>query len=282
MKRLTIWVLILMLIVPSALAGAPPEYRMVANPDPADRLNLRAAPSREADSLGKYFSGVLVEVIEDDGGDWLRVRIGTTEGYMMRRYLSNAVTAQVAPMTVMTTVNNSYAPVQALLSAPGSDAIVLAQIMNGTQAIILGYADTMAHVQVGGVTGYMPQACLTQSPAAPPSASALPSGTLAGATLALDGESFTLTDSDALARLSGMLAASEYAGYAISGCPFTAELTLSYADGTSAAITLATDSCCVFRLNGYDYRYARSMGAGGSSPDNALLFDLFGATLPLR
>ena len=57
------------------------------NPDPEDRLNLRERPDRNSASLGKFYNGTYVEVLEK-GGEWTYVRIGGQEGYMMTRYLA--------------------------------------------------------------------------------------------------------------------------------------------------------------------------------------------------
>lgn len=62
-------------------------WAMVNNPDPKDRLHLRAAPSRQAASYGKYYSGTPVRVLEQKG-DWAKVRIGGREGWMMAEYLA--------------------------------------------------------------------------------------------------------------------------------------------------------------------------------------------------
>ena len=72
----------------------------------------------------------------------------------------------------------------------------------------------------------------------------------------------------------------------MAGCPFGAQLTLKL--GSSAqmkyqvsqvTIELATDSCCVYRVDGRDYQYARSLKTEDNSPDNTLVFDLFEDTL---
>ena len=57
------------------------------NPDPADRLHLREQPDKGSRSLGKYYNGAPVQVLER-GDDWTRVRVGGVEGYMMTRYLA--------------------------------------------------------------------------------------------------------------------------------------------------------------------------------------------------
>lgn len=55
--------------------------------NPEDRLHLRAAPRKDAVSLGKYYNGTPVEVIEQLG-EWTHVRVLGVEGYMMTQYLA--------------------------------------------------------------------------------------------------------------------------------------------------------------------------------------------------
>ena len=57
------------------------------NPSPQDRLNLRQAPRAGAASLGKYYNGAPVEILEK-GKEWCRVRIGGATGWMMTQYLA--------------------------------------------------------------------------------------------------------------------------------------------------------------------------------------------------
>lgn len=59
-------------------------------------------------------------------------------------------------------------------------------------------------------------------------------------------------------------------------CPFDAELTLILADGEQLRLKIATDDCCVYRVNGRDYRYGRNLvSAPESSPDSSVLFTIF-------
>lgn len=51
------------------------HYAFVNNPDPADRLHLRAKSEKGAASLGKFYNRTPVYVLEERG-DWARVRIG--------------------------------------------------------------------------------------------------------------------------------------------------------------------------------------------------------------
>lgn len=62
---------------------------VVCNPDPNDRLHLRTKPSREADSLGKFWNGTPVQVLGERDG-WCQVAIGTDgrlTGWMLKKYL---------------------------------------------------------------------------------------------------------------------------------------------------------------------------------------------------
>ena len=62
----------------------------------SDRVHLRAAPSTGAASLGLYYSGTETVLLGLDA-EWAHIRIGTEEGYMMRRYLRIAT---VAPLQI--------------------------------------------------------------------------------------------------------------------------------------------------------------------------------------
>ncbi len=62
-------------------------WAVVHNPDPQDRLHLRASPSRNAASYGKYYNGTRVRVLKRTG-EWAKVQIGPCEGWMMAKYLA--------------------------------------------------------------------------------------------------------------------------------------------------------------------------------------------------
>ena len=80
-----------------------------------------------------------------------------------------------------------------------------------------------------------------------------------------------------LAELSVLLTNVEDRGGMVAGCPFTAELYLETIDGRQITLQLATDSCCVYRVNGRDYSYARNLfDPYEGNPENSALFSLFG------
>lgn len=78
--------------LPSTLAQAQAQldtshWATPKKAHPEDRLHLRAEPYRDSRSLGKYYNGAPLEVLEK-GDRWMRVRIGQTTGYMMTSYLA--------------------------------------------------------------------------------------------------------------------------------------------------------------------------------------------------
>lgn len=92
-------------------------------------------------------------------------------------------------------------------------------------------------------------------------------------------EPILCTDPEQLLALSALLTNAEDRGGMVSGCPFTATLTLWLADGTQTALQLATDSCCIFRVDGRDWAYARHLVSEEGNPDNQLLFNIFQVNL---
>lgn len=87
-------------------------------------------------------------------------------------------------------------------------------------------------------------------------------------------------DPDSLSTLSALLTHVEDKGGAMAGCPFTATLTLCLSDGTQVDLQLATDSCCIYRVNDRDYAYARHLwNEDEGSPENTVLFDIFQVNL---
>lgn len=98
------------------------------------------------------------------------------------------------------------------------------------------------------------------------------------AQISLEGEEpLGCTAPGTLAALSELLVNAEDEGGMVAGCPFTAVLNLVTAQGESIALLLATDSCCVYRVDGRDYAYARHLfDPYEGAPENSVLFDLFG------
>ena len=144
-------------------ASVPAGYSAyVNNPDPTDRLNLRAEPSADADSLGKYYNGVEVLVLGDAGNGYWHVQVNCTKtvGYMDAAYLTTAyVDASLRPTAK---VRNPNAALTNIRSAPSYTAEVLYTAENGEGLAVMGVTpDGWLHVQTEGIVGYIRSSLVT-------------------------------------------------------------------------------------------------------------------------
>lgn len=101
---------------------------------------------------------------------------------------------------------------------------------------------------------------------------------ITGALLTFDGEAIYASspgNADIMATLSELLTNAEDLGGEVSGCPFGATLELHLADGSRITMELATDSCCVYRVDGRDYSYARHLDSDEDHPENTVLLEAF-------
>lgn len=88
MKRCLALFLIICLLPLYAFADTEQvSYALIASDKPTDRLNLREKPDSQSETLGRFYNGTQVEVIEK-GNVWSYVRVGNRLwGYMMNEYL---------------------------------------------------------------------------------------------------------------------------------------------------------------------------------------------------
>lgn len=113
--------------------------------DPESRLHLRAKPSKDAASLGKFYSGTPVEILGEAEDGFALVAIGSGDapltGYMMNAYLKNA-DAQVLDATCEMQVISPYGtPAVVLRDAPSNSYDALAMLAVG---------DTVRRIGVSG------------------------------------------------------------------------------------------------------------------------------------
>lgn len=138
------------------------DTALVNNPNPADRLNLRAEPSQSALSLGRYYNGTSVVVLEQLDDQWVKVRIGSRaplEGYMDAAYLTCGEALNVMPRYI------SGSSAWELFRQPSAQG---AYDMYGYgQAVwLMGFTDQWWHVLVAGqddtVDGFVPAGSLDE------------------------------------------------------------------------------------------------------------------------
>ena len=103
---------------------------------------------------------------------------------------------------------------------------------------------------------------------------------IGAAVLQVGDEAVGSYDPAVMEQLAVLLTNVEDKGGPVAGCPFTATLTLLLADNREVQLQLATDSCCVYRVDGRDYAYARNLfDPDEGAPENTVLFGLFGINL---
>ena len=134
-------------------------HARIINDAPENRLHLRAAPSKQAESLGKYYSGIELDMLwqEEAADGWRRVSIEGVSGWMSTKYLSfssgSGLTGYLPPLGEIDGPNSCVN----LREGPGYEYAVRMMHPNGVKVEILGVADEWAHVRLkgGSVTGYM-------------------------------------------------------------------------------------------------------------------------------
>lgn len=154
----------------------------------------------------------------------------------------------------------------------------VALLAKGEKLPILHDAGEWYVVSLRGAAGWIrkaPADTVTQTWFRPESLSSF-----IAAQLDMNGQSFRLTDPASLDTLSQLLTNVNDLGAPMAGCPFGAKLQLLLTDGQLVILDLATDSCCVYRVDGRDYQYARHLKSGDNGVANTCLFDLFGVTVP--
>lgn len=131
---------------------------VVCNPDPNDRLHLRTKPSREADSLGKFWNGTPVRVLDERDG-WCQVEIGTDGrliGWMMKKYLVTGTKMdQVTPRFSQQTLRGDKAETETHIY---TDPSLKVRYCTHSGWELMGVVDDRLYVVVTdeGETGYAP------------------------------------------------------------------------------------------------------------------------------
>lgn len=152
-KVLCVLLLIALLFPVIAAASEDVSVMYVNNPKAGDRLNLRTAPNSKAASLGKYYTGVRVELLGESRNGYQRVSVYGEEGWMDARYLCSVQPR--TEMIVCTVANGSGTGANLRARASGSGN-VLALYPNGTQLQILGVlSGDWCHVLIGQQTGFV-------------------------------------------------------------------------------------------------------------------------------
>lgn len=120
--------------------------------DPSSQLNMREQPSRDAQSLGKFYSGTRVEIVRDAGGGWSQVTIGgeqnSVSGYMMSSYLSEDGVG-VVDGTLEKDVVSPYGTQSVVLRSRPSDSYdAVTMLAVGESVTVIGVSGDYYYVQL--------------------------------------------------------------------------------------------------------------------------------------
>lgn len=136
-------------------------WAVVNNPNPADRLHLRVSPERGATSLGKFYNGTPVQVLEERG-DWVQVEIGldgNLTGWMMKEYLAfGEAMDQVQPAWLQKFYRQESGPQLLYPSAKEENP----QVLDTGSFQVVGVVEDDWYILLSdwGQTGYVPQSWL--------------------------------------------------------------------------------------------------------------------------
>lgn len=136
-------------------------WAVVNNPNPADRLHLRVSPERGAASLGKFYNGTPVRVLEERG-DWVQVEIGldgNLTGWMMKEYLAyGEAMDQVQPAWLEKFYRQESGPQLLYPSAKEENP----QVLDTGSFQVVGVVEDDWYILLSdwGQTGYVPQSWL--------------------------------------------------------------------------------------------------------------------------
>lgn len=158
MKRKTARLAAVLALLLSLCSGASADPQrataMIAGGN-ADRVHLRARPSKQSDSLGLYFEGTPVEYAGSLEDAWVPVRIGSEQGYMMSDFLADSLSEVYLLHSTTTGVVQAGSRVN-LFAAPSTGSQALLQLPEGAQVVLLGETNThWYYVSVNGLAGYV-------------------------------------------------------------------------------------------------------------------------------
>lgn len=148
----------------TAIAGDYP-VAVVSNPNAADRLNLRTSPAKDAKSIGMYYNGVIVTVMNQTNATWWEVEVFGRKGYMEAAYLTPCGSQSGYDQAVLDRVGSAKPLAQVggqrpqdglhLRNKPSDQGKSYGKFYNGTAVEILGTLEDGAWYHV-----YLPDARL--------------------------------------------------------------------------------------------------------------------------
>lgn len=127
---------------------------------PGLRVNLRTAPDANADTQGKYYTGTLVQILDQstlapNGKGYVLVRVGDAVGYMDRERLVDSLSNTWSELPVQTVYNWSQSQ-HPLYNQPNRYGQPIGYVPNSSSVTVLGIRnDGWYHVMYQGQIGYI-------------------------------------------------------------------------------------------------------------------------------
>lgn len=132
------------------------------------RLHLRENMSTASASLGLFYNGTQVTVIQDYGV-WAYVNVAGQMGYMMTRYLASAAPGPVVtPVPLAPTAAPTALPTSATVRQPNNSFVylrstrssesltnVICQVPSGSIVTVVEWGDLWSKIRYDGLEGYM-------------------------------------------------------------------------------------------------------------------------------
>ncbi|NLX83518.1 MAG: SH3 domain-containing protein [Clostridiales bacterium] len=143
-----------------------PSYGIVNSPDHFIRVPLYQKASAKAKTHGKYYNGVVVQVLDNRDKHFVKVRIGSLEGFMPRaQLLLDAPYGSVVSSQPHPTVQHPKYYGLTLRAAQSFQSEKLGAVQNGGSVTVLGVTEDFAHVMLdGGQMGFMQASALIPQP----------------------------------------------------------------------------------------------------------------------
>lgn len=143
-----------------------PSYGIVNSPDPLTRVPLYQKASSKAKTNGKYYNGAVVQVLKAPEKTFVKVRIGSLEGYMKTELLAlDAPFGSIVPTIPSPQVQNPKYAGLTLRAGPSYKAEKQGSEGNGSHVRVLGIRDDFAHVILeDGRVGFMEASSLSPQP----------------------------------------------------------------------------------------------------------------------
>lgn len=149
---------------------------VIAPKNPEERPVLRAQPRSGGTSLGRYYPGVLARVLSQPDKGWVKLGIGSLEGYMQAEHLSfDPPPGSVADLLPRVSVAYKDGPSLTMRGAQSFKSEKIGAYRNGTEVKVLGFTDDFAQVLApDGKLGFMMAWGLDPQPFAAAPAAPLP------------------------------------------------------------------------------------------------------------